>query len=202
MPDAAVTDPVDSTHQHAVDAPIPSDNSSASSSNDPFEELFRRVYPDLRSYGQRLTSHTSIVEDAIQEVFMALWRSDTAVGDLTHPRSYLLCALRRQILGHLQTERKRHTRHDDHAKETSSFTGTYEDLIVAHERRSEQHAKVKAALSTLSERRREALYLRFRHGLTHREVAEVMDIAPQTARNYVSEALLHIRQHIKAVDAP
>ncbi|PEN04997.1 hypothetical protein CRI93_14140 [Longimonas halophila] len=184
-----------------MDASTPPDDGSVSPSNDPFEELFRQVYPDLRSYGRRLTTRTAVVEDAIQEVFMALWRSDTAVGDLTHPRSYLLSALRRQILGHLQTERKLHTRHDDHAKETPAFIGTYEDLIVAHERRSEQHTKVKAALSTLSERRHEALYLRFRHGLTHQEVADVMDIAHQTARNYVSEALLHIRQHIKAVDA-
>ena len=184
-----------------MDALSSSDDSAALSPSDPFERLFRQVYPDLQNYGQHLTGRTAVVEDAIQEVFMALWRSDTSVDDLEHPRSYLLAALRRQVLRQLKDERKRRTRQQEQANSTPTFTLTHEDLVIAHEQRAEQQAKVEKALDTLSERRREALYLRFQHGLTHREIAEVMEIAYQTARNYVSEALLHIRQYVKKVDA-
>lgn len=170
-------------------------------STDPFERLFRQEYPHLRSYGESLTPRTAVVEDAIQEVFMALWRSDTTVQELDHPRSYLLTALRREIIGHLKTERDRREKQVEQATPAVDFALPYEDLLIAHERQSEQQAEVESALQSLSERRREALSLRFRHGLTHREVAEVMDVAYQTARNYVSEALLHIRAHLKAVDA-
>ncbi|MFO8232461.1 MAG: sigma-70 family RNA polymerase sigma factor [Longimonas sp.] len=184
-----------------ADPSTPPGDASTSDSNNPFEQLFRRTYPHLRSYGHRLTTRTALVEDAIQEVFMALWRSDTSVDDLEHPRSYLLAALRRQLIRQLQTERKRNEQETERAHPPPAFTVAHEDLLVAHERRTERQEKVEQALNTLSERRREALYLRFKHGLTHREIAEVMDIAYQTARNYVSEALLHIRTYIKTVDA-
>lgn len=178
------------------------DDDSISPSADPFERLFRQEYPHLHSYGKSLTPRTSVVEDAIQEVFMALWRSETTVEELDHPRSYLFTALRREIIAHLKTERDRREKRAEQVAPPVDFALPYEDLIIAHEQQTEQQAKVESALQSLSKRRREALSLRFRHGLTHREVADVMDVAYQTARNYVSEALLHIRSHLKAVDAP
>ena len=158
-------------------------------------------YSDLRNYGMRLVHQHQWIEDAIQDVFLSLWRSDTQLSEINHPRSYLLSAFRRRLLKHIQSERDRHSQRESLAPHFDAFILSKEELLTAHEHKAEQQANVQKAIQTLSERRREALYLRFNHGLTHPEIADVMAITHQTARNYVSEALSHIRKHIKTVDA-
>ncbi len=181
-----------SEHTHSDD--------SASKPDGAFERLFRTHYVHLRNYGRRFASQAALVEDAIQDVFLALWRSDTSVEDLDHPRSYLLTALRRRLLQYVAKERTRRDHHASFAEEAVRFAMSQEDLLAAYESTEARRGQLKSAVETLSERRREALYLRFYHGLAHDEIAHVMDIANQTARNYVSEALQHLRAHIRPVD--
>jgi RNA polymerase sigma factor (sigma-70 family) len=158
------------------------------------ERLFRTHYRLLRNYGTKMVDNPPLVEDAIQDVFLALWKGTTRVADLTAPKSYLLTALRRRVLERQSAQESRRQRNRRHAKDSPSFKISQEALLISEELRAEQKERLDQALATLSDRRKEALYLRFRHGLTYGEIASVMAIQDQTARNYVSEALQFLRQ--------
>ncbi len=66
---------------------------------------------------------------------------------------------------------------------------------------AEQNAKdaVEAALASLSPRLREAIVLRYGHGLTYREVAEVMDCPQKTAESRVRLAHEALRSLLQPV---
>ena len=153
-------------------------------------------YPALRRYGERLTSRVSVVEDAIQDVFLALCDRPADAAPLSSPRSYLLTSLRRRILRRLDAAGRRQSRHERYVRDEPSFAVSRDDVIATNEWIAERREKLAHALDTLSDRRREALYLRFYHGLSYREVADVMNIRSQSARNYVSEALIHLRETV------
>lgn len=158
------------------------------------EGLFRAHYARLHSYGRRLTVDEGLVEDAIQDVFLALWRSPTRAADLEAPQRYLLTALRRRIRARQQSDDRRRSRNEAYAAEHAFHLSAGDLNTAALPPPDRQQAT--AALCDLSPRRREAVYLRFFHDLPYRDVAAVMDIAPQTARNYVSEALATLRQRL------
>jgi RNA polymerase sigma factor (sigma-70 family) len=158
------------------------------------ERLFRTHYRLLRNYGTKMVDNPPLVEDAIQDVFLALWEGTTRVADLTAPKSYLLTALRRRVLERQSAQKSRRQRNQRHAKHFPSFSISQEALLISEELRAEQQDQLEMVLKRLPDRRKEALYLRFRHGLTYDEIASVMAIQPQTARNYVFKALQFLRQ--------
>jgi len=178
------------------------DSPSASSANGrggnpaspgPIEALFREHYPHLRGYGRRLTDDAQLVEDAIQDVFLALCQRSSDAADLRNPRSYLLTSLRRRILDRLEAADRRRSRNERYVVDEPTFAVSPADVDAAHDVVARRRDALAEALDTLSDRRREALYLRFYHGLRYREVSDVMNIRSQSARNYVSEGLSHLR---------
>jgi len=185
---------------HDTDEPLsdqtsPTERQEAEADLD-IEALFRKHYPHLRRYGERLTSNASLVEDAIQDVFLSLCDRSSDAAPITSPRSYLLTALRRRILDRLDAAGRRRSRQKKYVLDEPTFAVSRNDVMAAHEWMAERREALAQALDTLSDRRREALYLRFYHGLSHREIATVMDIRRQSARNYVSEALIHLREMV------
>lgn len=162
------------------------------------EALYREHYAILRGYGRRLTADHDLVEDAIQDVFLALCDRPDDAGPLHAPRRYLLTALRRRLIDRLRATDRRRDRDEAYATDVLAFSVSEADLAQAPSVTPAQRARLERALDTLSDRRREALYLRFYHGLRYREIADVMDIQHQSARNYVSEALIHLRTMLDA----
>ena len=55
------------------------------------------------------------------------------------------------------------------------------------------------AISGLPERRRQVYVLSRHHGLTYKEIAEVMDISPNTVDNQMVEALKSLREYLEAL---
>ncbi|MQA91682.1 MAG: sigma-70 family RNA polymerase sigma factor [Gemmatimonas sp.] len=63
---------------------------------------------------------------------------------------------------------------------------------------SELATAVDAALARLPARRREVFELSRVHGLSYQQIAEVLEISPQTVANQMSRALLDLRGHLSA----
>jgi RNA polymerase sigma-70 factor (ECF subfamily) len=55
---------------------------------------------------------------------------------------------------------------------------------------------VESAITALPERRREIFVLSRYHGLSYREIAEVLEISPQTVANQLSAALATLRESL------
>lgn len=156
--------------------------------------LFSRYYEDLFLYGLKIAGKRAQVEDAIQDIFVALWQNRSGLPEIQSLRAYLYSSLRRRILRIQTTEQQLARRNQTYAGELPEFVISHEELLIAEQVSHEQKQMLRKTLQRLSERHREAVYLRFYQGLKYSEIAEVMGVKNQTVRNYVFEALQALRE--------
>jgi len=68
-----------------------------------------------------------------------------------------------------------------------------EQIIIEKQLSEEKVQKLKLALSTLSKRQHEVIYLKFYQHLDHGQIAEQMDISRQSVYNLLHESLQKLR---------
>jgi RNA polymerase sigma factor (sigma-70 family) len=155
------------------------------------DQLFLRYYDVLYRYGLRLTGEEELTKDSIQNVFQQLWQRRAALGPVAGVGPYLLTALRRQ-LAHDQQAQRRQSKLASVYEAEFDVHYTPEDFDVPEA----QHQQLLAALAQLSSRQREAVYLKFFDGLSYEQIAEVMGLNVQSARNLVHQGLKAMRQQV------
>ncbi|GAC1585782.1 MAG: hypothetical protein NVS3B25_00300 [Hymenobacter sp.] len=80
------------------------------------------------------------------------------------------------------------------APDAFDVTYSHEEFLIAEQHDSEQSARLLAALGQLTNRQREALYLKFFDGFSYERIAEVMALNIQSVRNLVFNALKAVRK--------
>lgn len=163
-----------------------------------FEELYCRYFKVLGSYGLRLTTDTSLVEDAIHDLFIELWRRREHLGDVENPKYYLFRALRNQFQGNL--------RHDifDKNEDINYFldylsTISSEQELITNEENLLNTQRIEKAMNKLSNRGAEAINLRFYQGFSLDETSEIMQTPKQVVKNLLSKSIAILRVSLKKV---
>lgn len=157
-------------------------------------ELFRMHYAMLYDYGFKLSRQAELVRDSIQEVFAYLWERRAKIAVAESVRAYLLVSLRRQVLHALAQQRQRHAVYTAFETLEPREYFSPEDFLILQETEAGERLSLKRALQAIPPRMREALYLKTYNGLSYREIAGVMNVSAQVARNYVCEAMQRLRE--------
>lgn len=152
---------------------------------DAFSTLFRRFYPMLFQYGSKITADKDLLEDAIQELFLDIWQKPTS--QLLHSvKAYLLQALKFKLYKSFRkpTILAAAANEDDYGFELSRET-----MLIDKEEDDERTKKILEALSKLTPRQKEVIYLKIYKGLSYEEVSDVMQLNYQVVRNLLYTAL-------------
>lgn len=157
-----------------------------------FDTTFRSHFDSLFNYGIKIAANEDIVKDSIQEVFFRIWKNGINLSDVEYPKTYLMRALRRQILNTLDLKYSRIVKIE--LKTDMIFEFSHEDYWVRNQTEEELRQKVVTALNQLSEKQREAVYLRYFEELDYDEIAEIMDINLQSVKNNVQRGLNSLRK--------
>ncbi len=155
-------------------------------------ELFYKV---LFDYGARFTNDYALVEDAIQDLFLDLWRRHSFLSDTASVRFYLLKSLRRKIhVLHKTAMPKEHQFFE--CEENLDILAEYpvESEIISRETNEHLQKKLKAAVKQLTKRQQEAVYLKFYQELEYHQVSELMSISEQSAYNLIHSAIKSLRE--------
>lgn len=156
-----------------------------------FGHLYELHYKSLYDYGYRLMPDKVQVEDAIQDLFIQLWRKRQNLTEVQHVKFYLFRALRRDIAR--LSEKKRHFEHMnlDHFL----FDEPRQYYFEQEEQERILTNKLKSMLQQLPERQLEVITLRFFENFNTEEVAAVMGISEKSVRNTLYKALTHLREN-------
>lgn len=156
-------------------------------------ELLRDAWAPLLRHLGPIAGSADAAEDAAQEAFVRLWerREHWQYGSARAllfriGRNAALDATRR---GEVRERRQRHPLAGPPAPATPE-----EELA-----QTEVRARVEAALAGLAPRRREVFELVRFGGLTYQEVAEALELSPQTVANHMSFALRDLRSELAEV---
>lgn len=163
------------------------------------EALYRAYRTPLWRFAYSYVRSPEVAEELVQDVFLALWRNRAEAGTRGCIRTWLYAAIRNQALNHLRHERIV-TRLDERAKRVSedrSDTSGAERTIAMGAPAPDAHSAVEAseiddavmrAIAALSERRRVAMTLRWKHDMPASEIARVLDTTPESVRVLLTRA--------------
>lgn len=158
-----------------------------------FADLYQIYARPLFSYGYRISDNENQVKDAIQDLFVELWKSRENLDQAVNVKSYLFKSLRYKLIrqGKFSTVYTSEELMDQFMNNEQSV----ESVISEKETHRERTAQVRLALETLSARQQEAISLKFYHGFTNEEIASIMAVNYQSATNILHRALLSLRKH-------
>ena len=122
----------------------------------------------LIAYARRLLGDADRARDVVQDTFLRLCRQEPA--DLGDPRPWLFTVCRNRALDELRRRRHVEATAEPQVVNGKAGHGPAPDTVV--ERRDAARAAVEA-LDTLPAKEREVIHLKFREGLSYRQIAEI-----------------------------
>ncbi|MCC6772424.1 MAG: sigma-70 family RNA polymerase sigma factor [Gemmatimonadaceae bacterium] len=159
---------------------------------DGFTLLFREEYPRLYGYVQRLCGEPDLAADVVQDAFVRLHARGERPGST---RAWLITV----ATNLLRNARTTHTRRRallhrivPGAGEGGASVVTDRDNPVRAMEASDERARVRAAIATLSRRDQELLSL-LAGGYRYREMAEALQLNPASIGTLLARAKLSFR---------
>ncbi len=152
-----------------------------------YSETYVFYYKKLYNYGRKFTDNTALIEDAIQEVFVMLWKDREKLADIYSPHSYIFYSFRNYIF-----KEKRKLQKVAFQREEQEFA--IDNVIINKEATAEINKRLQKALTSLTPRQREAIFLRFYEALSFEEVAQVMNISVKATYKLMARSLLKLKE--------
>ncbi|AEI49064.1 RNA polymerase sigma factor [Runella slithyformis] len=162
-----------------------------------FTEIYERFAKVLYNYAYKLTHDSQVAQDAVQELFVEIWEARERLSATDSIRFYLYRSLRRKIHRSYQTEwRADLSALQDHEVPDTLLWPSIEDMTITAESLEANIKWLKSQLEQLSAREYEALQLRFYDGLDYDQIADILQINDQSARNLITRAIQRLRRNI------
>jgi RNA polymerase sigma-70 factor (family 1) len=157
-----------------------------------FRKLYDAYFNHLSAYIFKLTKSKAITEEIVQEIFVKLWVNRTLLTDIAMLDAYIFTMARNKIIDHLRRL----------AKETR-LINVLSDWLPGHNNNIDDKLNAAAlqllieeALEQLSEQKKKIFHLSRNEGLSHDEIAGIMQLSKSTVKNHLSETLKHVKDHI------
>ncbi|MGV8096559.1 MAG: RNA polymerase sigma factor [Mangrovibacterium sp.] len=157
-----------------------------------FKAIYEQYFPELFKYGCYFSDDEDLVKDCIQDLFVNLhnYRSKLKLTDKIRP--YLIVSFKQNIFKKLRSI-------SEGKKKLISIESLSFDYSFAEdtsENDDDKIALLQNAMSGLTARQREAIYLKYVTGLSYEELSAAMDLSYQASRNLIYHAMERLRKVI------
>ncbi|MEM1043718.1 MAG: RNA polymerase sigma-70 factor [Bacteroidota bacterium] len=167
----------------------------AASDERAFEELFRATHGPLVRYATTFTHDRTVAGDLVQDVYVRVWERRTTLDPNRSLKALLYRMTRNLALNRMRDRQNRRDLLMDYAP--ALYADPDPDVQVEGH---EFGLRLEAWIAALPERQREALRLSRFEGMSHEQIADVMDISPRTVNNHLVKALKHLRDRTIAYE--
>lgn len=161
-----------------------------------YEEVFRALYDPLLNYAVYLTKSKPIALDIIQDAFLKLWEKRTTLNPDKSIKALLYLIVRNLAFNHNRDTANRSAKLAESNYQPLPSEPGPEETFKA----SELKEKIDGWINSLPVRQREALILSRMQGLSHDEIASVMNVSPRTVNNHIVRALKYIHGKVQGYE--
>src|SRR6187551_2720102 len=161
----------------------------ASSDDQALAELYDRFGGVAYGLALRILRDEALAQDAVQEAFLAVWRSaDRFLAERAKASTWILTLVHRRAVDLVRREDRRRGEPLEHGAEPVAPATTEDEATIGFERRV-----VQEALMQLTPEQREALELGYYGGLTQSELAERLGQPLGTIKSRMFTGLSRLR---------
>ncbi len=168
-------------------------NRLKASDHSAFEEVFSQLYDPLLNYAMYLIKSRPVALDLVQETFLKLWEKRETLNPNKSLKSLLYLIVRNLAFNHQRDKVSRDTKLATLPERGGSEITAPDDSFAGGILKD----KMDGWINELPLRQREALILSRYKGLSHQEVAAIMDVSPRTVNNHLVRALKYIHGQIQ-----
>jgi RNA polymerase sigma-70 factor (ECF subfamily) len=162
-------------------------------------EAYNRHSGATRAIARRAAISADLAEEAVQDVFLALWvsphRFDPSRGSL---RSYLQVQAYRRAIDIARSEASRHRRERHQSQRDRRLSDDVERQVLDAALARQVHA----AMADLHPRERQALELAYLGGHSYRQVATLLGQPEGTVKNRIRAGLRRLRTLLPQAGSP
>ncbi|GAB3225506.1 sigma-70 family RNA polymerase sigma factor [Algoriphagus aestuariicola] len=153
-----------------------------------FEQVFTEHWELMYQSAYRKIGDQAIVEDLIQEIFVDIWKRRESLEIKSGIKAYLLTAVKYQVMRYLDEQAKNRVQNKE------EWVGYYEEDIFAFE---ELYHEIEVAVTSLPPRAAVIFRMSRLEGYSVEEIAEKLQVSPQTIHNQLSKSLKVMRRELK-----
>ncbi|MCK6472317.1 MAG: sigma-70 family RNA polymerase sigma factor [Planctomycetes bacterium] len=160
---------------------------------DAFSEIYSRYEKAAFNLAQFLTRNKDFAEEAVQEGFLAVWRSANTFRSDGSPRSWVLRIVAMKSLQILRRRRRTEAK-IERAQQASTPPET--DVLAADAERGELLASLRRHLERLPDLERELIALYYGGDLSQAQIAEQLEMPERTVSFRIQKALEQLRTRL------
>jgi RNA polymerase sigma-70 factor (ECF subfamily) len=165
-----------------------------------FSQLYDRLSSPLYSLALRMLGDASEAQDALQDVFLQIWRRAGAYDPgQSSVFSWAVLVTRSRVIDRLRARGRRLrvlVDPGDRGNEALASDASAGESTADHVNRNDEAARVRSILNQLPPDQREAIELAFFSDLTHYEIAQRLNQPLGTIKARIRRGLLRLKERI------
>ncbi|MDR0692044.1 MAG: sigma-70 family RNA polymerase sigma factor [Prevotellaceae bacterium] len=162
-------------------------------SKEAFENIYKKYAKPMYTYGLYITTNKELIEDAIHDVFVKLYHNRHKLPqEMNNVKFYLFVSLKNTLYNQLNKNQVTFSLNTYKDTISQAHNSVEEDLIENEQNRQKEEL-VKLLNAKLSSRQQQIIYFRFVEQLSFKEIAVLMNINMQSAKNLMHNALAKLR---------
>lgn len=163
-----------------------------------FETLFRLYYDKLLHISKGYLIDAEDAEGVVQDVFLKLWEQKHKFKKISNINSYLYTMTKNKCLDQLKHKKiVLSYSKNNYDKKMSIQYQFIKDETASLLLENELEKKIIESIALLPEKCKVVFIKSRMEGLKHQEIAEIMGLSKRTVDNHISNALKHMKYHLK-----
>ncbi|WP_442587507.1 RNA polymerase sigma factor [Pedobacter sp. AW31-3R] len=157
-----------------------------------FALLHQDLYPSLFAYVVKIIKDEDLADDLLQELFIKLWQTKTAIGTIVNVKAYFFRSIRCMALNDIKSRQRREVKLD--AMPVPELEFSKEELMMSAEFDAGLKHLLLLKLNALPAKQREIIHMRFYQDLDCTQISDIMGIRYQSVVNHVYRAVSSLRE--------
>ncbi len=162
------------------------------------EKIYRIYFDELYHYGNKWLSDPTFTEDTIQDLFVKLIRTRENLSQTNSIKFYLFRSFRSLALDKIKADKKIIVL-DEPGDEMFPVHLTPEHKLIDKQEYELIKEKLSSALSALTPRQREVLFLSYSKGFSYVEISEMMELTTKATYKLMARAIDALRAQMTLV---